>query len=1147
MTPSPAVTGGANLPADAAGPRAGEAGRPWAGTDTPAPAAEGLSQAPAILPESGGPSTLPIDPATNDVDPAAPSLEAAARRSERLVPEPCAVELVIAHDPLLLLERAADAFLAPPRTTRDAPFPSPPYLLALRQGGLRDDLIRLAAERGLPGWLDPPLCTFQELPEWLGTGGREPCDDVERALILGGVLRQVSGGVFGRLRRPEAFIDALDRLFGDLIAEGVTPDGFARALEGRAGRDEFERQRDAELARIYREYLARLDHPVPGDSGSGGGSGGSGSRRDGRDRWLDCARAVAADPEGLAKRLGGRRELRLFGLQDLRGGWRTLLRALQASPALDRIAIYTAEPLDLGLDPPATVTRLDEPETIATRLFAPEPAPLEVEVDAIAAPDVERELEEVARRVRALAERGVPFHRIAVVARQARPYVDLALSALDRFGVPATARRRISLREVPAVRAVSALFAAAADGWRRHGLVELAEQPYFASELDARILNVVGYRRRVAGLAAWTRALDELATEAEAREARPDEEERERRASLPPAGRVRVAADRFHRFAGLAAELDRPRKLAEWIAWLRGFLAEDPWGIQRRIERVPRGRFDVVRVDLAGWRGLTRLVERWYRALDLWGGAEARIGAGEFHAQLRDLLDLDVALWTETLRGVQVLEGFAAAYRSFDHVFLVGLEAERFPLAAPASPIFGERERDQLRAAGLPFEPRAVWEARERELFRVLAAGARERLTVSWAAVDPAGRETVPSAFVEAVGEVARLRGAGEAERIPASRVVTPGARLFTGAGARERALAAAAIERGRAAATLSPYNGRIEDPALLARLAREFGDERVWSPSQLESFAKCPWAYFSARLLRIAKLEDPDEEMDQATRGALLHRALKRFYDRARERVGGPVFLRRADLEWAIPLALGSVDAVLDAARGGGREWLGHELLLPAKREELRRLIRRFVEWEAEQHEEMFDPRMKVPPKMVRTGVDQHEVGFDRVALERNGVVFRFRGSVDRVEVGVDDRFPSARLLAAVDYKTTKWSVPGGGDKEAWNDHVVLQVPLYAYALSRIRPGMEPARIEYRAIANREAVHSLQLYRYDKSEGLVADPDAKAMMERALDAVAEHVRRARGGEFPASPAPSCNCPPFCHALEICRIAGGPRVVRRGR
>jgi hypothetical protein len=51
--------------------------------------------------------------------------------------------------------------------------------------------------------------------------------------------------------------------------------------------------------------------------------------------------------------------------------------------------------------------------------------------------------------------------------------------------------------------------------------------------------------------------------------------------------------------------------------------------------------------------------------------------------------------------------------------------------------------------------------------------------------------------------------------------------------------------------------------------------------------------------------------------------------------------------------------------------------------------------------------------------------------------------------------------------------------------------------------------------------------------------------MEGALDAVAEHVKHARTGQFPAEPAKSCKCPPFCHALDICRVAGGPRLIKR--
>ena len=261
-----------------------------------------------------------------------------------------------------------------------------------------------------------------------------------------------------------------------------------------------------------------------------------------------------------------------------------------------------------------------------------------------------------------------------------------------------------------------------------------------------------------------------------------------------------------------------------------------------------------------------------------------------------------------------------------------------------------------------------------------------------------------------------------------------------------------------RASGRLSPYNGLVVDDALAARLARELGDDRLWSPTQLESYAKCPWSYLSARFLRVSRLDDPGDEMDAATRGSLLHDALRRFYQRAADRSGGPVFLRAADLEWAEPLLLAALDDAL--AEVAGTRWLGSAVLLPAKREELRRLLGRFLAWEVQEHEDMDNPRKRNAPRVVRTGVAEHELAFQDVVLERNGVRIRFHGAVDRVEAGVDPRFDASRFVAAVDYKTTAAAAPGGGDPRAWEDGVVLQVPLYAYAMTQARPGAELSRV---------------------------------------------------------------------------------------
>ena len=239
------------------------------------------------------------------------------------------LHLRIAHDPTVLLEAAADGFLTP--SPGEAPFPSPSYLLALRQGGVRDDLLALAARRGVPGWFDPPLCIFAELPAWLGSGERKPLDPFERLALLGELVRRVDGEVLARLRRPEAYLSALDRFFGELRAEGVAPDALDAALSRCGERDAFAAQRDREIAAVYREYVGELARPRPEDGRE------AVLARDGRDTLAACAAAVRADPDGLARRLGGRREIRILGLQDLRGGWRALLTELAASPVVEQV------------------------------------------------------------------------------------------------------------------------------------------------------------------------------------------------------------------------------------------------------------------------------------------------------------------------------------------------------------------------------------------------------------------------------------------------------------------------------------------------------------------------------------------------------------------------------------------------------------------------------------------------------------------------------------------------------------------------------------------------------------------------------------------------------------------------------------------
>ncbi len=1041
------------------------------------------------------------------------------------------LHLVVARDPAILLEHAASGFLEHRAGTPVDPFPTPPYLLALRQGGLRDDLMRLAARRGCPGWFDPPLCVFAELAERLGTGDRVPLTAAERQVILARLMRSARGRVFSHARRPEDYVDGVDRLVGELCAADVAPEAFTIAAEDsdQAGweRDDFERDRDAELGALYTAYRTALNDA---------------NRRDGRDALADCARFVADHPAELSANLGGRREIRLVGLQDLRGGWQILLGALAASPAIDRVVIYSAVEQEFAALEPlgVQIERLPEPATMATNIFADtSPQRLSYRVNGIQAPDPAREVEEVARRARELCDAGVPPHRIAVVARKARPHLDLVVDALARVGVPATARRRTALVEIPAVRAVLLLLDAAAEGWTRHAMVELAEQPYLDSDLDVQVINTIGYRRQVEGLAAWRDAVAQLRLEVLRREYgdEPESGSWERRVALPPLSRVDDALAALELFATRAVELDGERTLASWIDWLRGVTEEDAWGIEGLLRILPvPGRVDVARLDLAGWRALGTSVSQWLDAISHFGGAEDLLGAGGFASRLRRMLDSDVAQWSVTGHGVQVEEGPAGAYRACDHLFVVGLESGSFPAVAPRSAVLGEMDRERLIAAGLPLDPSDAWDRRERELFRVVCAGAGVQLTLAWSSVDENGRDVVRSSFVDEVEEAATL----ELEEIPLSRVLTDGIPLCTTPAVAAHAHRMALIEAKRASRDASPWNGAIEDPELRGWLATEFGDGKVWSPTQLEHYAKCGWAYFGERLLGLRSLEEPDDSLEPSVRGSILHRALERFYDAARrERGGAPVLLREDDAPAAEQNLLSELDATISEFERAGT-WLGAPALRVALREELARILRKYLAFEIDWNRKLFGNRSK-NKYVLRTGVVAHEVRFDDVTLNADGVRVRFRGSIDRLERGVDDRVDGAEhYVAAVDYKTSTFAMPGGGDKAAWEDGVVLQVPIYARVLAELQAADEVSRIEYRSLKSPSVKLGLQLYQVNNNTVEQNEDDCETMTG-AITAIGRHVTRARAGLFPADPAPSCGCPSYCPAIDVCRVAGGPQ------
>ena len=108
------------------------------------------------------------------------------------------------------------------------------------------------------------------------------------------------------------------------------------------------------------------------------------------------------------------------------------------------------------------------------------------------------------------------------------------------------------------------------------------------------------------------------------------------------------------------------------------------------------------------------------------------------------------------------------------------------------------------------------------------------------------------------------------------------------------------------------PAEGMLQGEAARQRFAEQFSSQHVFSATELEQYASCPFRFFLDRMLRVEPLEDLTLEFDVLQRGRLVHDVLAAFHRRVNEqlgRPGSPLELDEAEFE---RLLMAAVDETL-------------------------------------------------------------------------------------------------------------------------------------------------------------------------------------------------------------------------------------------
>jgi ATP-dependent helicase/nuclease subunit B len=771
-------------------------------------------------------------------------------------------------------------------------------------------------------------------------------------------------------------------------------------------------------------------------------------------------------------------------------------------------------------------------------------------LEIVAASNTHAEIREIARRVKELLHTGrCEPQEIVVIFPNLNDVAPRVREVFDDFGVPTIIDDFPTLRTAPFVRDLTKLLQLHIEDWPFDGLLNLIgnrKLRLFAETLEGVDPRVSTERtiRRAQFPEGQTLLLDQVRFWA----ASTATSESDSKTWLRVVADAAVADSVLSPLAAILGELPGRASIADWTT-----------ATQSTLEKLGL----LTNNDKNIWQ----LLEKGLRALaetDQQCGVNAQLTAAEFLELVQKIANCTpLPRPLDAVGKVRILSAEMARTISAKHVFVAGLSEQSYSSAEGSGQLY--RGSEVQRFTDEKFTDASQQQAGDAMLlFYDVVTRASQHVTLSYSAYDDKGQTLPPSPFLT---ELERCVAPAKipTTTMPVGEFVTTEDQPMSRTDGRLHAVAKALDGNFQPLAGLAtspdtraigqtilngigsiasrgerdiygPFDGVLLSETARAAIAKRFSSDHLWSASQLETYANCPYQFFAGQLLRLEPLEGLALRTDYMRRGNLLHQILAAVHSQLAEPqtvLDNGALVERFTATLAEVLAKEPLRGLQEALRDiESREVLAWATQYAEQESAYRG---RWRDFDVPLHPTYFEVRFGPKARGSETPNDavSTEIPF---TLDLGGEQIKLTGQIDRIDVG---QIHGVTVFNIIDYKSGQEVKLSDENIEAGRQ---LQLPLYALAA------------EQHLLADKKAVAFATGYWSIKAKGFPTGKDAtlefRASVEGALsnserwgrlDGVVkkrlrEIIHGIRSAEFPVY-NDNDKCTSMCDFSKICRVA----------